>query len=72
MGAYKIIKNPIFEYITIFVIVSNSLVLAMEDPTLDKTPPIFNTLDDIYLVLYSIEMVLKVKFKFQIFHRSLD
>ena len=35
MGAYTIIKNPIFETITILVIVANSIVLAMEDPTLD-------------------------------------
>lgn len=60
MGAATIIKNPIFEGITIFVIVSNSLVLAMEDPTTSTPNPIFNILDNIYLALYSTEMILKV------------
>ena len=60
MVAHTIIKNPIFESITIFVIVANSFVLAAEDPTAKETPPIFDTLDNIFLILYTIELVLKV------------
>lgn len=61
MAAATIIKNPIFETATIIVIVVNSLVLAAEDPTRLEPLPIFATLDDIFLVLYTIEMVLKVR-----------
>lgn len=39
MGAYNIIKHPIFESFTIFVIVSNSIVLALEDPTKESPRP---------------------------------
>lgn len=42
------------------VIVANSVVLAIEDPT-DKTPAsYFDVMDSVFLVLYSIEMVLKI------------
>lgn len=68
MIAYAVIKNPIFESITIFVIVSNSVILALADPTQTETPPFFDVLNNIYLVLYSTEMVLKV----MILHNFLD
>lgn len=60
MAASKVIKHPVFEYISIFVIISNSIVLACEDPTTDHPPPIFNLLDNIYLGLYTVELILKV------------
>ena len=60
--AYAIIKHWTFETISIIVIIANSLVLAAENPTIEPEAqnPIFKKLDDIFLILYTIEMVLKI------------
>jgi len=60
--AYAIIKHWTFETISIIVIIANSLVLAAENPTIEPESqnPIFKKLDDIFLILYTIEMILKI------------
>ena len=60
MVAFKIISTKAFDNISIFVILMNSLVMMTEDPA-DKDPPeYFAVIDNIFLGLYSVEMVLKI------------
>lgn len=60
MIAFKIISTKAFDNISIFVILMNSLVMMTEDPA-DKDPPeYFAVIDNIFLGLYSVEMVLKI------------
>ena len=58
--AYKIISTKAFENISIFVILMNSLVMMMEDPADQNPPEYFATIDNVFLALYSVEMVLKI------------
>jgi len=51
-----IIRHPVFEAISLIVIVANSLFLAVETP--DNS--IFAAFDNIFLALYSVELALKV------------
>ena len=43
--------------LTIF---ANCICLAIEDPSLEEPDPVIETLDRIFLVIFSIEMVLKI------------
>ena len=56
-----VIETKIFENTTIFVIVTNSVVMMFEgsDPDSEK-PPFFGIAEDVFLVLYTIEAVLKI------------
>ena len=58
--ARRIIRSPSFEGITIFVIIVNSVFLAMEDPTTDETKEWEDVVEWIFLGLYTLEMVLKI------------
>lgn len=58
--AYYVIKSKVFETLSLIVIIANSISLALYDPTLNYTPYYQSILDDIFLVLYSIEMVFKI------------
>lgn len=58
--ADKIISTKAFENISIFVILTNSLVMMMEDPADPNPPEYFATIDNVFLALYSVEMVLKI------------
>jgi len=58
--AFAIITNSIFEAISLFVIIANSIVLAVDDPTADSQSALFQKIDNVFLILYTIEMVLKV------------
>jgi hypothetical protein len=60
MYTEHIIKNPIFESATIMVILANSCTLAMEDPLAVSTTPVQDAVENIFLALYTIEMVLKI------------
>lgn len=60
MFSYALIKHPLFESFTIFVIVANSIVLALEDPTATVSPPFFNYIDNVFLGIYTSELILKV------------
>ena len=59
MFCYKLIKHKYFEYMTLAIIIWNSIVLALDDPTQEATE-LTKTFDLIFLVLYTIEMVLKI------------
>ena len=58
--AGKIIHNKVFENFCILVIVANSVSLAMEDPLAVTTTPIGDFMENVFLALYSVEMVLKI------------
>jgi hypothetical protein len=59
---YSIISHWLFDYSTLLVIVANSISLSLEDPTDPNSGEtgFLATLDTIFLVLYSIEMFLKI------------
>jgi len=60
MFALKIITNKIFENICIGVILANSFSLATEDPQAVSTTPMSEAIENIFLALYSTEMLLKI------------
>jgi hypothetical protein len=57
-----IIDHPLFDALVILLILTNSITLAMNDPTIAEadTPSWSKTLSLVYLVLYSVEMTLKI------------
>lgn len=60
MVCLKIISTKAFETFTICVIVANSAVMVVDDPAAEDPDPIFTQLDDVFNLLYFLEMVLKV------------
>jgi len=60
LAARTIIDHRAFETVSIIVILLNSLTLASEDPTSDETTPTAQFIDDVFLMLYSVEMFLKI------------
>ena len=56
----NIIATNTFDNISITVILLNSIVMMSEDPTDLDPPAIMETIDQIFLMLYSIEMILKI------------
>lgn len=57
---FKIISSPIFEGISLFVIVLNSIFMAFEDPSSDESSSVFVYSDNIFLAVYTVEMLLKI------------
>jgi len=60
MFAFKVIKSKPFEASTIMVILINSITLGMEDPLAESTTPTQDAVENIFLALYSVEMVFKI------------
>ncbi|CAD8210431.1 unnamed protein product [Paramecium octaurelia] len=58
--ANKIVTNTTFEIITIFIIIFNSVMLAMDDPTTEEQTDFANLMDQIFLIYYTIEAILKI------------
>lgn len=57
----KIIKHPLFEYFILGIIILNSVVLALDDPTTDGPDNSFSTImDKVFLAIYTLEMTLKI------------
>ncbi|OMJ95481.1 hypothetical protein SteCoe_1074 [Stentor coeruleus] len=56
----KVIQTSFFEFLTILVILTNTVTLAIDDPTAAKRPDVLNTFDSIFLFFYSFECILKV------------
>lgn len=59
-GAMSTIKSPVFEMVTLVVIVWNSIMLALDDPTTNVQPAYQDDLDLMFLILYTVEMSLKI------------
>ena len=55
-----IITSWFFEAVFLIVIVANSIVLALDNPTDDTTTPTSELVDSIFLYLYTIEMATKI------------
>jgi hypothetical protein len=55
-----IITHKVFEFVTIFVIIANSLKIAMEDPTKKEESAFSIIIENVFLALYTIEMILKI------------
>jgi hypothetical protein len=58
--ASAIISTKTFDNISILVIMLNSMVMMSEDPTNIEPHSFYGFVDKIFLILYSIEMVLKI------------
>ena len=58
--ALAVINHWIFEYSTILVILTNSIFLALEDPTSTGQSAFFKISDDIFLACYTVEMIFKI------------
>lgn len=57
---HKIITHPIFETLSILIIVINSIILAMEDPTKSVQSNFIELSETFFLVVYTLEMTLKI------------
>jgi hypothetical protein len=61
MMAFHIISSKTFDNISIMVILANSLTMVLDDSSTNDNPnPIFATLETVFLVLYTAEMVFKI------------
>jgi hypothetical protein len=60
MAAQKVVKNKIFENVSICVIMANSVTLGMSDPLEVGSTPTAELVDNIFLGLYTTEMCLKI------------
>lgn len=57
----SIIKTKIFDNICLLIIISNSITMIFDDTASSDNPnPIFAQLESIFLILYTIEMILKI------------
>jgi len=56
----KIVKHPLFEAISLGVILANCITLSMDDPTSNKQEDWQITVDYVFQSLYSAELVIKV------------
>jgi hypothetical protein len=71
-SAIVITSHKAFEGISVFVIIVNSIFLALSDPLVpsNQTPVYQETADLIFQILYTIEMVLKILAKGFIFNKG--
>ncbi len=60
MTAFKIIKHKVFDNICILIILVNSISLGLEDPEQVGTTVAQTNMENTFLALYTIEMVLKI------------
>lgn len=56
----QIVFNQWFDRFILLTIFANCICLALEDPSLEEPDPVIETLDRIFLVVFSIEMILKI------------
>jgi len=61
MTCFMIINNKIFDNICLLVIIANSVTMIFDDSASSDNPnPIFAVLENIFLILYTIEMGFKI------------
>jgi hypothetical protein len=60
MLCFKIISTNFFENFTIFVIIANSAVMVVDDPSVVNPDFFFVVINHVFNALYTIEMVLKI------------
>ena len=57
---HYIISHPLFDVLSLSVILINTILLAIEDPKADETPSLLKNFDMFFLVFYTVEMCLKI------------
>lgn len=60
MVCWQIQDSSIFNFLTMMVIGVNSFTMMIQDPTDDEPGPFFVAAENIFIVLYTIEMVIKI------------
>lgn len=70
MAATKIASHKAFETISITVILLNSITLASEDPNQTEKSSYMNVIENLFLSLYTIEMVIKIVSKGFVFNKG--
>lgn len=55
---YHIVKNPIFEFISMMIIITNSVILMM-DSALDQSESLSDKTEFTFMVLYTVETAIK-------------
>lgn len=58
--AHHVVTNTVFEILTILIILFNSIMLALDDPTTEVQTDFANLMDAIFLIYYTLEAVLKI------------
>ena len=56
----QIVFNPWFDRVILLTIFANCISLAVEDPSLEEPDPVIEVLDLVFLIIFSIEMALKI------------
>ena len=56
----RIVFNSWFDKFILLTIFANCICLAVEDPSREEPEPLIEMLDKIFLVIFSIEMILKI------------
>ena len=56
----QIVFNAWFDKFILLTIFANCICLAIEDPSLAEPDPVIEVFDMIFLIIFSIEMVLKI------------
>lgn len=69
-GCLSIITHPLFEIISLLVIVTNSVFLAFQDPSAEESTPTEDFFETLFLILYTIEMFFKISALGFIFNRK--
>ena len=57
---YKIVMNPYFEYISMLLIITNTVFLMADDPTTISATSLADQTDTLFTILYTIEVLLKI------------
>ncbi|CAG9314125.1 SCN4A_2 [Blepharisma stoltei] len=65
-----IVSNPIFEVLIVLVILSNAVVLAVENPISNNNSSILTTMDTLFLYIYTSECAMKLIGKGVIFTKE--
>ena len=60
MTCESIVKNTLFEYFIILVIIANSISLATYNPLSSNVPYSETVAENLYLAIYSMEMLFKI------------
>ena len=70
MAATRISSHKAFETISITVILLNSITLASEDPNQKEKSSYMNVIENLFLSLYTIEMIIKIISKGLVFNKG--
>ena len=58
-AAHYVVKHPLFDIVSLIVIVANSVTLSLEGPG-TQSNPVLEYIDHVFLALYTAEMLFKI------------